>query len=152
MRFARFAGTSYHTRTVRKVVFSKSFGVDAGNAFTIQNALKLKGENKMNTKNAKKATKAGENAERTFIEVREHEIKNVRVVDGRNGDVVFFTLMLNGVTIYNCRVATGKNGDFISFPQYKGSNGTYYNNVYASLSDEDSAKILDEIQKAIDEQ
>lgn len=105
----------------------------------------------MNTSKAKKkGTKTTE--ERTFCEVRDFEVKNVRVVEGKNGDVVFFTLTLNGVTIYNCRVATGKNGDFISFPQYKGNNGTYYNNVYVSLSDEDANKILADIQKRIDEE
>ena len=103
----------------------------------------------MNTSKAKK-TEAKEKQERTFIELRSMEVKNVRVVAGKNGDLVFFTLELNGVTIYNCRVATGNNGDFISFPQYKGSDGKYYNNVYVSLSDEDSAKILEEIQKQID--
>lgn len=103
----------------------------------------------MNTSKAKK-TETKEKQERTFIEVRSMEVKNVRVVAGKNGDLVFFTLELNGVTIYNCRVATGRNGDFISFPQYKGSDGKYYNNVYVSLSDEDSAKILEEIQKQID--
>ena len=103
----------------------------------------------MNTRKAKK-TEAKENQERTFIELRSMEVKNVRVIPTKqNGDLVFFTLELNGVTIYNCRVATGKNGDFISFPQYKGSDGKYYNNVYVSLSDEDSAKILEEIQKQI---
>ena len=74
----------------------------------------------------------------------------MRVVEGKNGDIVFFTLILNDVSIYNCRVATGKNGDFISFPQYKGSNENYYNNVYESLSDEDAGKILADIQAAID--
>lgn len=103
----------------------------------------------MNTSKAKK-TEAKEKQERVNIEIRSMEVKNVRVVAGKNGDLVFFTLELNGVTIYNCRVATGKNGDFISFPQYKGSDGKYYNNVYVSLSDEDSAKILEEIQKQID--
>lgn len=103
----------------------------------------------MNTSKAKK-TEAKEKQERTNIEIRSMEVKNVRVVAGKNGDLVFFTLELNGVTIYNCRVATGKNGDFISFPQYKGSDGKYYNNVYVSLSDEDSVKILEEIQKQID--
>lgn len=103
----------------------------------------------MNTSKAKK-NKKEDQQERTFCEVRECEVKNVRVVDGKNGDLVFFTLAINGVTIYNCRVATGKNGDFISFPQYKGSNGTYYNNVYVSISDEDSNRILEEIQKQID--
>lgn len=104
----------------------------------------------MNTSKAKKATKKDNQQERTFIEVRECEVKNVRVVDGKNGDLVFFTLVLNGVTIYNCRVATGKNGDFISFPQYKGNDGKYYNNVFVLLSDEDSAAILENIQKQID--
>lgn len=106
----------------------------------------------MNTRKAKKANKKDNQQERTFIEVRDVEVKNVRVVETQNnGDLVFFTLVLNGVTIYNCRVATGKNGDFISFPQYKGSDGKYYNNVFVSLSDEDSANILENIQKQIDE-
>lgn len=107
----------------------------------------------MNTANAKKSQKKeGAEQPREFCKITESEVKNVRVVDGKNGDIVFFTLVINGVTIYNCRVATGKNGDFISFPQYKGSNGTYYNNVYVAISDEDSAQILAEIQKQIDEQ
>lgn len=104
----------------------------------------------MNTSNAKKKSKSEETKERTFIEVRDFEVKNVRVVDGRNGDLIFLTLVINGVTIYNCRVATGKNGDFISFPQYKGNDGNYYNNVYVALSDEDSKKILDAVQSEID--
>lgn len=104
----------------------------------------------MNTSKAKAKNKKQDQGEREYIEVREVEVKNVRVIDGKNGDLVFFTLVLNGVTIYNCRVATGKNGDFISFPQYKGTNGTYYNNVYAALSEEDSAQILEMIQKELD--
>ena len=79
----------------------------------------------MNTSKAKKTTKKEGKQERVNIEVREFEVKNVRVVEG-------------------------KNGDFISFPQYKGSDGNYYNNVYVALSDEDSAKILTAIQTAID--
>lgn len=104
----------------------------------------------MNTSKAKKSKTAEQKTERAFIEVRDHEVKNVRVVEGKNGDIVFFTLVINGVTVYNCRVATGKNGDFISFPQYKGSNGNYYNNVYVALSDEDANKILSEIQSQLD--
>ena len=106
----------------------------------------------MNTSKAKKQGKKEEQAQkREYCQIRDCEVKNVRIVEGKNGDIVFFTLTINGVTIYNCRVATGKNGDFISFPQYKGSNGTYYNNVYVAISEEDSTKILDEIQKQIDE-
>ena len=105
----------------------------------------------MDTSKAKKTKTKEQALEREFVKVDAFEVKNVRVVDGKNGDLVFFTLTINGVTIYNCRVATGKNGDFISFPQYKGTNGTYYNNVFVSLSDEDSAKILDAVQTAINE-
>lgn len=103
----------------------------------------------MDTSKAKKSKKS-ENKEREFIKVDSHEVSNVRVVEGKNGDLIFFTLALNGVTIYNCRVATGKNGDFISFPQYKGSNGTYYNNAYAAISDDDTKAILADVQSAID--
>lgn len=104
----------------------------------------------MNTKNAKKSNKKDDNKEREFIVLSDYEVSNVRVLDTKNGDMVLFTLRLNGVTIYNCRVATGKNGDFISFPQYKGTNGNYYNNVYAPLSDEDTKIILADVQTAID--
>ena len=104
----------------------------------------------MNTSKAKKS--ATKNTERKVIEVREVGVNHVRVVGSQNGDLVFFTLELNGVSIYNCRVATGKNGDFISWPQTKGKDGNYYNNVYASLSDEDSNKIIALVQEAIDNQ
>ena len=106
----------------------------------------------MNTKNAKKTTSKAKTEEREVIEVRSADVENVRVVEGKNGDLVFFTLTINGIKIYNCRVATGKNGDFISFPQYKGSDGKYYNNVYVALGDEDSKKILELVQDAIDNQ
>ena len=102
----------------------------------------------MNTSKAKKATK--ETKERKTIEVRSAAASNVRVVEGKNGDLVFFSLELNGVNINNCRIATGKNGDFVSFPQYKGTNGQYYNTVYVALSDEDTKKIVADVQDAID--
>lgn len=104
----------------------------------------------MNTSKAKKGKE--EQKTREYIEVREAVVSNVRVIGGKNGgDIVFFTLKLNGVSINNCRVATTKDGkDFITFPQYKGSNGQYYNTVYCAISDEDSAKILQDIQNEID--
>lgn len=104
----------------------------------------------MDTSKAKKKT-ATEKKERECVEVSTVAVSNTRVVAGGKGDVVFFTLMINGVTIYNCRVATGKAGDFISFPQYKGKNDTYYNNVYVALSDKDQKMILDEVQAQINE-
>ena len=106
----------------------------------------------MNTSKAKKVTKKSEQTERETIELRSAEVKNVRVVGAKNGDLVFFTAVINGVVIYNCRVATGKNGDFISYPQYKGSDGKWYNNVYVSLAEEDSNKILELVQAEIDKE
>ena len=102
----------------------------------------------MNTTKAKKNTK--ETKEREYCEVRAFEVRNARVVTYNNKDVVFFTLMLNGIFINSCKVVEGKNGDFISFPQYKGSNGQWYNTVFVSLADEDSAKIIAAVQEALD--
>lgn len=103
----------------------------------------------MDTTKAKKNSKKQE-TEREYIEVRSMEVKNVRVVDGKNGDLIFLTLVLNGVQINNCRIATGKNGDFVSFPQYKGKDGNYYSYVYAALSEEDTLAICEAVQKEID--
>lgn len=104
----------------------------------------------MDTSKAKKNNKKKEEStEREFLKLDSHEVLDVRVIETKNGDMVLFTLVLNGVKIYSCRVATGKNGDFISMPQTKGSNGQYYNVVYAPLSDEDTKTILDEVQTAI---
>lgn len=105
----------------------------------------------MNTKNAKK-TEAKNQEEPKNIELTFWAVKNVRVVNGSKGDVVFLTLNLNGIDIYNVRVGTGKNGDFISFPQTKGKDGKYYNTVYARLSNEDQKAILETIQDEIDRQ
>ena len=90
------------------------------------------------------------NEEVKNIKVASFDVANVRVIGGKNGDVVFFTLTFNEETIYNCRVSTGRNGDFISWPQVKGTNDKYYNQVYARLSNEDQEAILNAVQEAID--
>lgn len=102
---------------------------------------------KVNSKTTKKATKKNE---REFIEVTSFAVSNARVVSTKKGELIFFTLNLNGIFINNCKVASGKNGDFISFPQYKGSNGEYYNTIYASLSPEDTDKILTAVEAALE--
>ena len=104
----------------------------------------------MNTKNANKQTKKVEE-EVKEIEVTSMEIDNVRVIDGKKGVVVFFTLILNDVSIYNCRIATGKYGDFVSWPQVKGKDDKYYNQVYARLSKDAEEAIIDAVQGKIDE-
>ena len=78
------------------------------------------------------------------------DVKSVRVVDTKRGDLVFFTLVINGVYINNCKVATGKNGDFVGWPQYKGSDDKWYNQVYVPLSDEDTKTIMDMVQHDLD--
>lgn len=101
--------------------------------------------------NVSKAKTKKESKEREYIEVRSAAVSNVRVIDGKSGgSLIFFTLCINGVYVNNCRVVEGKSGDFISFPQYKGSNGQYYNTVYCAISDEDTKKILDQVQAEID--
>ena len=101
---------------------------------------------KVNSKTTKKTTKKNE---REYIEVTSFAVSNARVVSTKNGELIFFTLNLNGIFINNCKVASGKNGDFISFPQYKGSNGEYYNTIYAAVSPEDTDKILTEVEAAL---
>ena len=76
-------------------------------------------------------------------------VTRARVVEWKNGSVIFFTLDLNGVSINNCRVAEGKNGDFISLPQYRGNDGKYYSHVFFRFSPEDEAAILAEVEKQI---
>ena len=100
----------------------------------------------MDTSTAKKGNKK----EVEYVKVDRVDVRSARVVETKNGDIVFFTLLLNGVFINNCRVISGKNGDFIGWPQYKGSDDKWYNVVYVPISDEDTKNILDLVQAAID--
>lgn len=90
-----------------------------------------------------------ENKEMEFIKVDGYEVKNVREVKGGKKTTVFFTLVLNGITIYNCKVIEGKNGDFISYPQTKDKDGKWWNVCFARLSDEDQKKIIADVEKAL---
>lgn len=102
----------------------------------------------MDTENAKKKNR-GEEKEVKPVVIGSVSVENARVIEGKNGDVVFFTLELNGLYIYNCRVATGKNGDFISWPQMKGKDDKYYNVVYGKLDKSDEEDILKEVERQI---
>ena len=86
-------------------------------------------------------------AKKEYVVLDKVNVSRARVIETKNGDLVLFTLMINGVYINNCKVVSGKNGDFISFPQYKGSDGEYYNVVYIALSDEDQKMILRTVQE-----
>lgn len=69
-----------------------------------------------------------------------------------------FNLSINGVDIYGCQYVTytgkdGKESDFISFPQYKGTDGNYYNVCYFPINAPEYRKeyefIEAEIEKAV---
>ena len=72
----------------------------------------------------------------------------LRCYEGR--DTVFFSGVINGVTIYNMRVVTNKNGeDFIAFPSTKGKNGNYFNEAYFPFSPEDTEYIIKVLEEEL---
>lgn len=80
--------------------------------------------------------------------VNDFSVDRVRQTKGG----VYFTLILNGVTINNCRVVESKDyGDFISLPSYKSSNGEYYNTVFFKFSKADTENILSLVEKMLNE-
>ena len=65
--------------------------------------------------------------------------------------VVYFDLLINeAVSIYGCKVIDGKNGDFVVFPNYKATNDKYYNHAYVKLSDEETYKIIKQVEDLLD--
>lgn len=91
------------------------------------------------TNNAQEKTPA-----REFTKVESFSVKNSCEWDS---GVVTTTLTLNGITIYNVRIMQTHDGnhEFLAFPSRKGNDGKYYPYVYVSLSDEDTAKIIEAI-------
>ena len=83
---------------------------------------------------------------REFGKLESFEI--LRAYEGR--DVVFFSAVINGVTIYNMRVCTTRQGDdFIAFPSSKGKNGQYYNEAYFAFSPEDTERVIDAVAEIL---
>lgn len=64
-------------------------------------------------------------------------------------DVVFFDMVINGVTVYGLKVVEGSKGDFISWPSHKGKDGKYYNHVWCKLSDEQQKDIIHQVEEMI---
>ena len=101
-----------------------------------------------NARGSKANTKGGKAKERETIEVISYNIK--RAVECRNG-VILFDLELNGVCIYGCHIAESRDGEeFIGFPSRKGNDGKYYSVAYSSLSEDDTADILDSVRDALE--
>lgn len=99
----------------------------------------------------KKPTTNNSNSNTEYGVVDSFIVSRVRQVNGKNGAVIFFSLVLNGVYINNVRVAEGKNGDFISLPQYRGSDGKWYSTVFFRFTEEDEWEILAEVEKQLNE-
>ena len=82
--------------------------------------------------------------ERQYIDVTSWDVDRVHVT-GRG--TIFFTLILNGVSISSCHIAETRDGmPFISMPQYKGIDGNYYSTVYAPMEDKLQAEIIDAVR------
>ena len=80
------------------------------------------------------------------------EVENVRWVDGKNGKegVAFFSLIYQDMKVYNCKIVSGSNGDFVSFPSAKGSDGKYYNQAWMELSENDTKRIIELVEAALE--
>lgn len=86
--------------------------------------------------------------EMVYDEVKSFEIEHLK--DTKYG--VSFTLVLNGVRINGCRVGETRDGvEFIALPQYKGSDGRFYNHVFFRFSQEDTEAILRTVEAQLTE-
>lgn len=94
--------------------------------------------------------KSNKTTEQQTIKIDSLSILRATAYKSNKSTVVFFDMVLNGVSIYGCRVVEGKNGDFIAFPSTKAKDGKYYNVCYADFSNEDSKMILDKVQWILD--
>lgn len=82
------------------------------------------------------------------------EISDVVITRAKEGTrgVVFFDMILNGVSVYGMKVVAGKDGDFISWPSEKAKNGDkYYNFAWAPLTEDQEKGILMKVQDKLDE-
>lgn len=85
--------------------------------------------------------------ERSYFNIgKDWEVDNVRVLDFGT----FFTLRLEGLTLYNLRVVpAGKDYDrFIACPEEKGRDGKYYKLFNIFLDDDDTESIIAAVDKA----
>lgn len=81
------------------------------------------------------------------------EVLNMRKVSNSKSNLLAFaTVRIDNVAFNNVRLVTGKNGVFMSMPQEKGSDGNYYNTVWADTgTKEGNAELYDEILEALKE-
>ena len=68
---------------------------------------------------------------------------------------VGFDMTVNGIKIYGCFAKTvkskktGEDVDLVSFPQYKGTNGNYYDYVWFPMTFEQKEDIIKQINSLL---
>lgn len=83
--------------------------------------------------------------EKTYFNVNDWEVANVRVLDFGT----FFTLKLPGAAFYNMRVVpAGRKYDaFIAMPEEKGKDNNYYKHFNIYFDPDDAKEIIEEVEK-----
>ena len=82
------------------------------------------------------------------------DIKVLRAKQLDSGSVSF-DMDVNGIAIYGCFAkteksnTTGEDVDVVNLPQYKGSNGKYYNHVWFPFSLDDKENIINQINSLL---
>ena len=104
---------------------------------------------------AVKKTNKEEKKEVRKVEYKPAEINvsKVKEIKGKD-DCYRFNLEINGVSIYGCSYITyvnkdGKEDNFIAFPQYKGTDGNYYNTCWFPINDSAYSKEFQLIEELI---
>lgn len=92
-------------------------------------------------------------AEATTPATEIKEAKVLRAHEFENGNVSF-NMEVNGIQIYNCMylegtTKDGKEYEMIAFPQTKGKDGKYYNNVWFPISDELKDNIVKQLSDLV---
>lgn len=103
----------------------------------------------------KKSSESAKSAKETRREIKPEEVKVIRCKEMKSGDVAFDLQLFECVTIYNCfykevkRKGDGEEFTLITFPQVKGKDGEWYNNVYFFVTDDVKAEIVKQLESLL---
>ena len=98
----------------------------------------------------RKDSNAGQ-SERVYLDLKAVGATVTNVRQGKYSTT--FTLKCKGFSLYNLRVVKRKEGGyFIAPPNHKGSNDKYYSDYALYLTNEDSEKLLDMVEAALNEE
>ena len=97
----------------------------------------------------RKDTNAGQD-ERVYLDLKAVSATVTNVRQGKYSTT--FTLKCKGFSLYNLRVVERKDGGyFIAPPNHKGSNDKYYSDYALYLTDDDTDRLLDMVESALQE-